>query len=139
MEIADVKRQVLGTIERARRGAAARQVRHDEASRAYEELLEHVAVPLMRQVANVLRTQGFPFTVFTPGGSVRLMSDRSSEDYFELLLDATGDDPIVVGHGNRSRGRRVIESERPLGPPSTITEEQLLAFVLHELEPFVER
>jgi len=139
MEIADVKRQVLGAIERARRSAAARQTRHDEGARAYAEFLDRVAVPLMRQVANVLRAHGFPFTVFTPGGSVRLMSDKSSDDYFELLLDSTGDEPIVVGHGNRSRGRRVIESERALGPPAEIGEEQLLEFVLREIEPLVER
>jgi hypothetical protein len=139
MEISDVKRQTLGAIERARRNAAARQARHDEQSRAYAEFLDKMAVPLMRQIANVLRTQGFPFTVFTPGGSVRLMSDKASDDYFELLLDSSGDDAVVMGHSSRARGRRVIESEQTVGAPSELTEEQLLDFVLRELEPFVEK
>jgi hypothetical protein len=90
-------------------------------------------------VANVLRAEGFAFTVFTPGGSVRLMSDRSTEDYIELALDTTDDEPVVSGRTGRSRGRRVVESERPIGPPATLTENDVLGFVLTALEPLVER
>jgi hypothetical protein len=79
------------------------------------------------------------FTVFTPGGSVRLMSDRATEDYVELELDTSGDEPAVSGHASRSRGRRVVESEEPLGPPASLTEEDVLAFVLKSIEPLVER
>jgi hypothetical protein len=103
--------------------------------------LEHVAIPLLRQVANVLRTEGYPFTVFTPGGSVRLMSDRAAQDYLELTLDTAGDRPLVMGHVSRARGRRVLESERPVAErtPAELTEEDVMTFVLKELEPFVER
>lgn len=139
MEIADVKRSVTETIERARRRAAERRARNDQAARAYDTFLEQTAVPVFRQVANVLRTQGYPFTVFTPAGAVRLMSDRASEDYIELVLDSTGDEPTVTGRAGHSRGRRVVEAERPIGDPSTLTEDDVLAFVLKELEPFVER
>ena len=48
----------------------------------------------------------------------------------------------MIGHASRWRGRRVIESETPLGHGGAvrdITEEDVLAFVLKELEPFVER
>jgi hypothetical protein len=100
-----------------------------------------VAVPLFRQVANVLRAHGYPFKVFTPSGSVRLMSDRAAEDYVELTLDTAGEEARVVGHTSRSRGRRVMESERPVAAraPAELTEDEVLGFVLTELEPFVER
>jgi hypothetical protein len=139
MEISDIKRRVVETIERARRQAAGRRTRHDEAAREYEAFLDRTAIPVFKQVSNVLRAEGFAFTVFTPGGSVRLMSDRSTEDYIELVLDTSGDEPLVSGHTGRSRGRRVVESERPLGPPAALTENDVLSFVLKALEPLVER
>jgi hypothetical protein len=141
MEISHIKRQVLETIGSARKSAADRRARSDQAAREYEVFLEHVAIPLLRQVANVLRTEGYPFTVFTPGGSVRLMSDRAAQDYLELTLDTAGDRPRVMGHVSRARGRRVLESERPVAEraPAELTEEDVMTFVLKELEPFVER
>jgi hypothetical protein len=96
-------------------------------------------VPLFRQIANALKADGYAFTVFTPSGSVRLMSDRAAEDYIELTLDAAVNPPQVVGQISRTRGRRVIDTERPIGAPDTLTEEQLLDFLLKELEAFVER
>jgi hypothetical protein len=142
MEISDVKKRVLETIERARRTAAARRTRVDEAALEYDVFLERVAVPVFRQVANVLRAEGYLFNVFTPAGSVRLMSDRSADDYIELRLDTSGDDPRVLGHASRSRGRRVTESEWPLAERDAIrdlTEDDVMRFVMKELEPFVER
>ena len=70
---------------------------------------------------------------------VRLMSDRHAEDYVEIVLDTAGDVPAVVGHASHSRGRRVEEAERAIGNPATLSEDDLLAFLLKELEPFVER
>lgn len=141
MEISDVKRRVLDTIERSRARAAGRRARIDQAAKDYELFLERAAVPVFRQVANVLRAEGYAFTVFTPGGSVRLAADRSGEDFVELSLDTGGDDPRVLGHSRRSRGRRIIESESVVGDgdPASLTEEDVLAFVVKELEPFVER
>lgn len=142
MEIADVRNRLTQTIERARRQAAVRRARNDEASRAFDAFLEHSAIPLFKQIANVLKIENYPFTVFTPSGSVRLMSDRGADDYIELSLDTTGDAPRVVGHISRSRGRRVVDAERVIGDggePEGLTEEELLAFMLKELEPFVER
>jgi len=139
MEISDIKRRIVETIERAKRRAAERRTRHDEAAREYETFLDRTAIPVFKQVANVLRAEGFVFTVFTPGGSVRLMSDRSNEDYIELTLDTSGDEPLVSGHTGRSRGRRVVESEQPIGPPAALTENDVLSFVLKALEPLVER
>jgi hypothetical protein len=139
MEVSVVRQRLNETIERAKRRAAERRARADDAGRAYDRFLEHTAVPLFRQVANALRADGHLFNVFTPSGSVRLMSDRHAEDFIEILLDTAGDHPYVVGHTSRGRGRRVDESERELGDPATLGEEELIAFVLRELEPFVER
>ena len=141
MDIADVRKRVLHTIERAKREAAARRSRVDDASREYGEFLDRIAVPLFHQVARALRAEGHAFNVFTPSGSVRLASERSGEDYIELLLDLSGTTPQVVGHCSRSRGRRVLETERPIGegPITSLTEEDVLAFLLKELEAFVER
>ena len=44
-----------------------------------------------------------------------------------------------MGHASRSRGRRVLISERAIGEPGELTEEAVLEFVLKELEAFVER
>ena len=141
MEISEVRRHLSETIERAKRAAADRRSHVDEASREFVVFLEQVAVPLFRQVANVLRVQGYPFDVFTPGGSVRLMSEKNADDFIELTLDTTGEDPVVMGHSRRGRGRRVLESERPVaeGPIRNLTEQQVLGYLLKELEPFVEK
>jgi hypothetical protein len=139
MEIADVKRQVMAAIERARRQADQRRTRQTEAARAYATFLDRTAVPLLRQIANVLRAEGFAFSVFTPAGSVRLTSDRAAEDYLEIALDTSGPHPAVLVHSSRGRGRRVLESERPIGAPEDVDDAGLLAAVLEELEPLVER
>ena len=139
MEISLVRRRLTETIERAKRQAAERRGRSDQAARDFAVFLQKVAVPLFRQVANALKADGYAFTVFTPSDSVRLMSDRSADDYIELTLDTTGNPPGVVGQISRTRGRRVIDAERAVGAPDAVTEEQLLDFLLKELEAFVER
>jgi hypothetical protein len=139
MEISVVRKRLTETIERAKKHAADRRGRSDQASRDFEVFLQKVAVPLFRQVANALKADGYAFTVFTPSGNVRLMSDRSAEDYIELTLDTADDPPRVMGQISRTRGRRVIDAERAIGTPDTLTEDQLLDFLLKELEAFVER
>lgn len=139
MEISVVRKRLNETIERAKRQAAERHSRSDQASRDFELFLQKIAVPLFRQVANALKAEGYAFTVFTPSGSVRLMSDRSASDYVELTLDTSANPPQVVGQVMRERGRRVLDSERTIGAPETLTEDQLLDFLLKELEAFVGR
>ena len=70
-----------------------------------------------------------------------MLSDTSAEDFIEVSLDATTDSPRVVGRTSRARGRRVIDSEQVVasGDPESITEAELFAFLMRELEPFVER
>jgi hypothetical protein len=141
MEISQVRRQVRETINRAKQAASEHRSRTDEAAREYDLFLSEIAIPMFRQVAAVLRAENYMFSVFTPSGSVRLMSDRSGDDYIELSLDTSGAQPQVIGHSSRSRGRRIIESEAPLkqGLVRDLTEEDVLTFVLKELQPFVER
>jgi hypothetical protein len=139
MEISEVRQRLLQTIDRAKRQAAERLVRSDEAARQFDRFLNNVAVPLFRQAANVLRAEGYLFNHFTPSGSVRLMSDRTAEDFIEVSLDSSVDPPQVMGHSSRSRGRRVVEAERALGDPEALTDDDLLEYLSKELEPFVER
>lgn len=141
METSVLRKRVADTIEKAKRAAADRRTRGDEAARAYAVFLDTVAVPLFKQTANVLRASGYTFTVFTPVGAVRLMSDKHSEDYVELTLDTSGDHPLVIGKSSRSHGRNIVEREQSIAELSVehLTEEHVLTYLLKELEPFVER
>lgn len=141
METSDVRRRVTETIERARRLAQERRARSDAATSAFAAFRDTVAIPVCRQVAGALRAAGYPFIVNTPGGSVQLVSERSSSDYIEVTLETDGDTPSVVGRTRRTRGRRTVESERPLRACAIgeLTEDDVLTFLLKELEPLVER
>jgi hypothetical protein len=142
MEVSDVRKRVKEVIEHAKRAMTERRTLIDEATREYELFLDRIATPLFRQIGNILRAEGHPFTVSTPGSSVRLVSDRSGSDYIDLALDTTGRQPQVIIHSSRSRGRRVTESEAPIGdggPVRDLTEDDVLSAVMRELEPLVER
>jgi hypothetical protein len=141
METSIVRNRLRDTIERAKRGAAERRAAADAAVRDYGAFLQDRAIPLFRQLANALKVAGYPFTVNTPADSVSLMSDRAASDFIELSLDTSGDEPHVVLRTSRSRGRKLFESERPIGkgPIANISDELLLEVLLKELEPFVEK
>ena len=141
MEVSVLRKRLADTIELSRRRAGERRARAEEAARAYATFLDTIAIPLFRQVANVLKASGYPFTVFTPSGGVRLASDRVAEDYIELSMDASGDAPLVIGTSSRARGRRIMENERAVAEQTVanLTEEHVLQYLLKELEPFVER
>lgn len=144
METAAVRKQVTETIERARRAAHDRRTRIDAARADFAPLLDRTIAPLCRQVADALKAAGYRFAVSTPSGAVRLASEKSADDYIELALDTEGtedNDVWVVGHVRRTWGRRILESDRPVRrcPPRDVTEEDVLTFLLKELEPFVEK
>jgi len=139
VEVSIVRKRLYETIERAKRRAADRRARSDQAGVVFGRFLETTAVPLFRQIANVLRADGYLFNMFTPSGGVGLMSDRRTEDRIELRLDTSGDEPRLIVYSSRTWGGGVIESEKAVGDPATLAEEDLLAAVLSELEPFVER
>ncbi|HKT80885.1 MAG TPA: hypothetical protein VJP86_11740 [Vicinamibacterales bacterium] len=139
METSDVRRQVLMTIERARRSAAERRAQSDRAAGDYDRFLSSIAVPIFKQIANTLRPEGFAFRVFTPSGSVRLMSESRSDDYIELSLDTSGAKPVVMGTTRVARGHRLRDTEAPISdkPVAEISEQDVLDFVLAELEAFI--
>jgi hypothetical protein len=140
MEISDIRKRVLQAIDQSRRAAAERRARVDAASAAYDRFLAQVATPIFKQFAAVLKAEGYGFQVFTPGGGLRLASERASEDFIELQLDVSGHLPVVLGHVNRARGSRVLASERPIGVGvAELTEQDVLEFLVQEIQPFVER
>jgi hypothetical protein len=139
METSEVRRHVTQLIDRAKRTAADRRARNDEADRTYARFLEHTAIPLFRQVAGALKAASYNFTVFTPGGGVRLMSDKTADDYVELSLDTSGPQPMVVGHTRRARGQRVVESEQPIADKAVadLRDEDVLEFLMSALGPML--
>jgi hypothetical protein len=142
MEVSDVRRRIRAAIEAARVRAAERRARTDEATRAYDQLLETIAVPAFHTVVSALTGEGHRFKVITPGRAVRMSPERSAEDFIELSLDTDRDVPAVMLLTSRGRGRRVVSTERVLREGAKIaelTEEDIVAALLDELLPFIER
>ena len=142
MEISHVRNQLKQAIGQARERAQQRRQRTGDAERAYETFLEEVATPVTKQVANALKSEGYAFTVFTPGGGLRLAADRGRDDYVELALDTSGARPQVMARISQTRGSRTMDDERPVkrdAPPEEITETNMLEFWLDVLEPWLER
>jgi hypothetical protein len=142
MDTPEVRRRVRAAIEQARRDAAARRERSTVAARDYEEFLATRAIPAFSTLAAALVAEGHRFKVFTPAGSVRLASERSPDDFIELLLDSSEDPPVVLGRTSLSRGRRSVTRERPIRDRAAVadlTDEDVVSFVITELTPFVER
>jgi len=137
MEISAVKRRVQQSLATARTRAQERRQQTDEATRDYKVFLEVVATPLVQQLANVLKVEGYAFTASTPGDTVRLTNDRGRGDFVELALDTSGERPQVVGRITQSRGSRRLDEEQPIKAgalPSELTDEDLLEFLMQALE-----
>ncbi len=142
IEVSEIRRRLRQAIEQVRRTAVERRARAEAAARAYEEFLSQVATPVFRMFASALNAEGYRFAVFTPVGGLRLMSERSPEDFIELFLDAESDPPAVAGRTNRGRGRRVVTAERPVREDTAVeqlTDEDLVEFLLAEIAAFIER
>ena len=142
MEVSQVRNRVNRAIEAAREQGEQRRQRTADAEREYAAFLEHVATPVIRQVANALKVEGYAFTVFTPGGGLRLASDRTRDDYIEFALDADAATPQVIARISQTRGSRTRDEERPVKPgvpPAALTEEDVLTFLLDALHPWLER
>jgi hypothetical protein len=140
MEISEVRRRVREAIASARAAAQERQTRVDAAGKQYETFLTERAVPVFHTVAAALAGEGLRFKVFTPAGSVRLVPDRASEDYIELVLDTSGDLPQVLGRTSHGRGRRQVTTERPVKDGTGIdelTDEDVLEFLAAEMPRLV--
>ena len=141
-EVGEVRRRVRITIDRARQTAAARRARADVAEELGREFIQQVATPVAQQVVSVLNAEGFHYSLSTPLGAVRLVSDRHREDFINLGLDATQDPVTIMTLVSHVRGQRVSTTERPLHPGHSIdqlTEDHVLEFLLEALPVFVER
>src|SRR5882672_9347420 len=97
VEVSEVRRQLMHAIDRAKARAQQKRQQTAGAERAYALFLEEIATPTTRQLANVLKAEGYPFTVSTPSGGLRLASDRGRDDYVEFALETNGDSSVVVG------------------------------------------
>jgi hypothetical protein len=140
MDVANLRKRLKSEMDQARRGAAERRERTKTATRAYEQFLTDIAIPGFRQMANVLRAEGIPFEVQTPGNGVRLVFDRNRDDVIGLELDETQDPPQVLFSSTRTWGGRVMQSERPLKERTAIdrlTTEDVLERLFEELRPWL--
>ena len=142
MEVSEVRRQLRHAIDRAKARAQQKRQTAADAERAYVAFLEQVATPTIRMLANVLKAEGYLFTFSTPLGGLRLASDRGRDDYIDLALDVSGDEPTVVGRVRQTRGSRTLEDERPIKPgaaPQDLTEADVLSFLVNALDPWLDR
>jgi len=142
LETADVRKRIRETIDRARREAAERRARNELASEAYERFQRDVLVPVARQVANVLRAEGYAFAVHTPADQVLFASERSREDFIEFRLDTSGPRPQVMARIERRRGREMVAEERPIRPGvliENLTDRDVLDFLADAIEGFVSK
>jgi hypothetical protein len=142
MDVAQLRKTVRQAIDGAKKDAAARRARADVATLAYERFLEERATPVFRSMANVLKSEGLLFDVMTPSGGVRLVPERTREDGIELTLDGSVDPPRATLTTVRSRGSRAMRAERALKdgvPIDTLTDDDVIAALLDELAPWLER
>ena len=142
MEISLVRKRLRDSIEQAQKSATARRAANQEATDAWEEVLERVVTPLLQQVAQVLKSEGYQFRVITPAGTVRLTSERSADDYIEVVMDTSGPVPAVVARVNRTRGRQQFDEEHIVASGDAIrglSDERVLDLFTSMLRPFLER
>jgi hypothetical protein len=142
IEISELRKRLRHAIDERRKTTAARRTALDAAAAAYTELLDMIATPLVQKLANALRAEGHNFTVFTPNGGLRMALAKSADDFIEFALDTSHDEPFVALRVNRSRGRRVVQHERPVKGRTAVdrlSEEDVLQALLDEIAPFVER
>ena len=71
-------------------------------------------------------------------------ADRTpaGDDFIELVLDTTVDPVVLRARTSRIWGRRLVTAERVLAQApvfDTLTEQDVLAFLIAELPPFVEK
>ncbi len=142
IEVSEIRKRLRQRLEQVKRENAERRARADAAARAYDTFIAATATPVFRMVASALKAEGYPFSVFTPAGGLRLMSERSNEDFIELFLDTSADPPAVSARINRGRGRRLVTAEHPLREDTRVeqlNDEDVTEFLLRELMPFLER
>lgn len=143
MDVSELRKKIIRSLEDARQEAAARRQAVDEATRAYDAFLENIAAPVMRQAADVLKGEGHLFNIETPAHSARIVAAGSPDTFIELSLDSTAPVPAVIGRVSVARGRRgLVVTERPIAsgkPVGALTEEDVSAFLVAEVPKLVVR
>jgi hypothetical protein len=142
MEVVQIRRRVQATLADIKRAAGERREKVAAAERAFGAFLADVATPTVTAVAQSLSAEGHAYRVTTPGGAVRMASDRSNRTYLEIRLDTGGREPQLVARIGRERGSRVLEDERPICEGlaiGAVTDEHLLAALLDLLPELIER
>ena len=142
MEISDIRRRLRMALEQAKKTTTERRVRADAAAVAYSAFLRDIGTPVFRMFANVAKAENYACTVFTPAEGVRLVSERHAEDAIEIWLDTSLDPPKIATRVSRVRGRNVTTTEgllRPESPIDSLTDEDVLAFLLENIGTLVER
>lgn len=142
LDTAEVNRRLTHHLADLQKAAVKRRTEIDEARRQFDAVLEQEIAPTVRQLAQVLKARGFNFSVQTPAGAVRLVSERSSDDFVAIELDVTRRPPAVVAQRQYTRGRRLLDDERVLGEGpavASVDAEQTLDVLLERLEPFLEK
>ena len=142
LDTAEVNRRLTHHLADLQKASAKRRADIDEARQTFDTVLEREVAPTVRQLAQVLKSRGFTFSVQTPAGAVRLVSDRSSDDFIAVELDVTRRPPAVVAVRQYTRGRRLIDDERILREGQAIGSldaEHVLDTLLELIDPFVEK
>jgi len=141
-EMSDVSRRVRAAIEQATLDSADRRSRVERDGAQARAFLESTAVPVLRQFAAVLKSEGFLFRLSTPAGAVRLASESRHEDFIDFAVDTTRDPVTISTTVSHIRGKRVDTTEQPLRPGVEIdrlTDEDVLAFLIGTIPIFVVR
>lgn len=141
VEISTVRNHLTRAIEAARLRQQRRRELTAEAERGFQLFLEQVATPVTKMLATALKAEGHQFAAFTPGGGLRLASETRRDDYIEFALDTNAEPPQVIGRISQTRGSRTLSDERAVKAgtaPEAITDEDVLAFLLDALEPWLE-
>ena len=142
VDIVDIRKRVRLTIEQSRKYAQERRDRVASVERESIAVLEHVVTPVFRAVAVALKAEGYLFRVLTPAGSVRLVTETKEDNFIELRLDSMRDPPVLMARVSRVWGRRVLVDDKTVRDAASIanwTEDEVLVFLLREIQPFVER
>jgi hypothetical protein len=142
MELGWVRKQVVQALVGIREREQQRRAAVQDAEAHFTTFLDGVATPLAQQVATALKAEGYTFTVFTPGRGLRLALDKGRDDFLELLLDTEGERPQVTGRVSYTRGSRTIVVESPVKEgvgPESLTEQDVFAYLMRALEPFLVR
>ena len=146
MDVSDLRKRILRALDEASQDVASKRPERtdkDASNRAFDDFLEKIAVPLLRQAQSILKAEREMFTVHAPAGSAKLASDTTAQTFLEITLDLTSGRPLVVGRTSRAKGgQRVVVDERPVSTTKTIvelTDEDVAAFLVTEIPKLVKR